>query len=212
MNYANCCRLGCVLLLLCGACGDDDEAATGSPSTGEERDGGAGDDGAGDDSTDDDEPGDPGGAAGDGDAPSDAGGGSDPGSDPEPETDAATPPEETADAGSPPEEPSDAAVGADGAAPVTDCESLSACCEQLSGGMRKACENAIEIAEDAACVEIARVVCPGEGDGGMPGVMPCEEVLECCAALDGRQQTACEAAAAAPAGRACERAVETYCP
>jgi hypothetical protein len=210
MNYANCWRLAGVLLLLCGACGDDDEATTESPSTGEQRDGAAGDDGAGDDSTDDDEPGDTGGAGGDGDAPSDAG--SD--SDPEPETDAATPPEPTADAGSTPDEPSDAAVGADAAAPVTDCESLSACCEQLNGGMRKACEKAIEIAEDAACVEIARVACPGPGasDGGMPDAMPCEEVLECCAALEDRQKTACEAAAAAPAGRACERAVETYCP
>jgi hypothetical protein len=208
MNYANCWRLGCVLLLLCGACDDDDDATTESPSTGEQRDGSAGDDGAGGDSTDDDEPGDPGGAAGDGDPPSDAGSGTDP----EPEADAATPPEPTADAGSTPDEPSDAAVGADAAVEVTDCESLSACCEQLNGGMRRACERAIEIADDAACVEIARVACGSAADGGTPIGMPCEEVLECCVALEERQQVACEAAAAAPAGRACERAVETYCP
>lgn len=193
MNYANCCRLGCVLLLLCGACGDDDAATTDSPSTGQERDGGADDDGASAD-----------------DAPSDAGGGSDPGSEPK-ETDAATPPpEQTADAGTP-DESSDAAVASDGAVEVTDCESLSACCEQLRAEPRKACKDAIEMADDAACVEMARVECSGAGDGGMPAAMACEELLECCTALEAPQQTACEAAAAAPAGRACDRAVEMYC-
>jgi hypothetical protein len=199
----NFCRLACVLLLLCCACGDDDAATIDSPIG--QRDGGGDDAGAPpeDDSSDDDEP------AGAG-AGSDRDAGSDSGSDPE--TDAATqPPGQTADAGSTPQ-PGDAAVAPDGAAPVTDCESLSACCEQLSGGRRRTCDSAIEMADDAACVEIARVACRGSADSGMPAAMPCEQVLECCAGLPERRQTACEAAAAAPAGRACERAVELYCP
>jgi hypothetical protein len=212
MSRGACWKLGCVLLLLsCSACGDDDKGSADPAVTRGDRDGGGGRDAASPDDQqaepDDDEPSS---KADAGDAPTDGGGSSVPDSDAA-TNDAATPPAETADAGGT-EQPGDAAVADDAAVAVSDCESLAACCEQLDDRRQTACERAIEAADAAACVEFAQRACPGgASDGGRPTPMTCEDVLECCAELEGRERMACEAAAAAPQGRPCDRAIETYC-
>ena len=213
MNWGARWKLACVLLLLCSACGDDDQGSDEPAATGGERDGGRVErDGASpDDQGDpgDDEPASAGRSGAGGDAPSDGGEGPVAGSD-SPMNDAGTPPPQMVDAGGT-IEPGDAAVAGD-AGGATDCESLAACCEQLDDRPQAACERAIAAADDAACAAFARRACgPDRGDGGGAMPMPCEAVLECCAALEGREQAACEAAASAPEGRACDRAVETYC-
>jgi hypothetical protein len=45
----------------------------------------------------------------------------------------------------------------------------------------------------------------------MPAPEACVDLLVCCAELEGRRQSACEAAANAGEGPACERATETFC-
>ena len=102
--------------------------------------------------------------------------------------DGATPPPETEDAGGS-DSPADAAAGEDAAVVVTDCESLAACCEQLRDRPQIRCESAVEAADDAACAVFARRACQGgANDGGPPTPMACEEVLACCAELEGREQ------------------------
>jgi len=205
MKLRGCWQLACALLLLCSACGDDDQGTVDPAVTGGERD--AGDDGEaspddeGEPPDDDDSPG----TAGRGGA-----GGAMAGTDSGMNDDAAVPPDETPDAGDS-DEPGDAAVAEDAAVPVADCASLAACCEALPEGRRAACERAVEAADDEACAAVARRSCREESDAGRPEPMSCESVLECCAELEDQEQVACEAAAAVPEGRACDRAMKMYC-
>ena len=200
--------MACALLLSCSACGDDDQGTVDAAVTGGERDAGSDDEARPDDEGDpeDDDEDDPASTAGRGSAGEDATAGSDAGM-----NDAAVPPVQTADAGDT-GEASDAAVDEDAAVPVADCGSLAACCEQLPERRRTACESAVAAADDAACAALARRSCRDRSDGGPADRMSCESVLECCAQLEDQEQVACEAAAAAPEGRACDRAMEMYCP
>jgi hypothetical protein len=205
MKLRGCWHLACALLLLCSACGDDDQGTVDPAVTGGERDAGADDEASPDDEGDPADDDDPASTAGRGSA----GEGSMPGSD-SGMNDAAAPPVETADAGDT-EEPSDGGVSEDAAVPGADCASLAACCEQLPERRRAACESAVEAADNAACAALAGRSCREESDGGRPARMACESVLECCAELEDQEQVACEAAAAVPEGRACDRAMKMYC-
>jgi hypothetical protein len=204
-----------MLLLSCCACGDDDQGAVEPGVTHGARDGGDATRDAASSNDDDreptgDEPGS-GGEAGQGDTRADAGEadeGAGSGSDSTAE-DAATPPPETADAGGD-QEPSDAAVATDAGVVVTDCDSLSDCCGQLRERQQAACDRVVEDGDDQSCIAYARRACGVEVDAGPPA-STCEAVAECCTDLEGNDQTACEAAASLPEGRACDRAVETYC-